>query len=91
MIEQTHTDNESRWRLLPIFIGGLCAPIAGRILHNWLPLPFAVAIAAFVVWLIVGWVIDRRFSGPKLSMVRVVGIAALAAVYGGVMAALLPW
>ncbi len=91
MIEQTHKVNQSILRWWPFFVGGLCAPLAGHLLHKLLPLPFAVAIAAFVMWLIVGWVINRRLPSTKRSMMLVAGIAVLAAVAVGVMASLFPW
>ncbi len=91
MTEQTSKANDSMWQWVPFFIGGFCAPLFGNFLNRWLPLHFAVGVAFFVMWLIVGLVFSKMPPSPKWSFVRWIGGGALRAVAGGVIAFFFPW
>ncbi len=84
-------DNDSMWRWLCFFIGGFCGPLLGSFLHRWLPLHFAVGLAFFVMWFIVGLILSWMSLTPKWSFARRIGAGALGAATAGVIAFFFPW
>ncbi|MBA2621292.1 MAG: hypothetical protein H0U87_08835 [Acidobacteria bacterium] len=88
---QTTKAGDSMRLWLPCFIGGLCAPMFGNFLNVWLPLHFAVGVAFFVVWLIVGLILSRMSPNPKRSFAGLIGSAVLGAAVAGTIAFFFPW
>lgn len=91
MIEQTSKANDSMWRWLPLFVGGVCGPLLGNLLSRWLPLHYAVGVAFFIMWLIVGLIFSRMSPSPKWSFARWLGGGALGAAAAAVLAFFFPW
>jgi hypothetical protein len=81
------------WKYWPAFVGGFCGPLLSAVLARRLPFHFAVGLAFFTVWFLVGLIFVRR-SPPKWGLPGWFGalLAGLGAgICGGVLSYFFPW
>ncbi len=91
MSERANDAGDSMWRWWPCFIGGFCGPLLGNFLNKWLPLHFAVGIAFFIMWVVVGLIFSILPPARKWNFMRWVLGGALGALVAGVVAFFFPW
>jgi len=79
-------DGQSMWRWWPCLVGGFCGPLLAHVLVAWFPLPVAVGLASFVIWVIVGVVFTVSPPSTRWNFMRWTAGGALGSLVAGLLA-----